>query len=163
MPERPSVLVFRRNLIVEEANRIGVAYLRLDLLPATEQLDLRRLFRDYLDARAGFSEERWKDEKSRDQELARTAELLKAIWSPCQPEGSDPKSAYLLLPALNKVIDVTTERTIAADTHLPSLMLILLISIALASGVLSRYGMAKRRRRSLLHMISFYHLYGPRP
>ena len=74
-------LVFRRNLIMEEANRIGVAYLRLDLLPASEQPDLRRLFRDYLDARAGFSEERWKDEKSRDQELARTAELLKAIWS----------------------------------------------------------------------------------
>jgi len=44
-------LVFRRNLIMEEANRIGVAYLRLDLLPATEQPDLRRLFRDYLDAR----------------------------------------------------------------------------------------------------------------
>jgi hypothetical protein len=38
----------RRQLIVQEANAIGTAYLRLDLLPPSDQPDLRRLFRDYL-------------------------------------------------------------------------------------------------------------------
>jgi hypothetical protein len=41
----------RRQLIVQEANAIGTAYLRLDLLPANDQPDMRRLFREYLDAR----------------------------------------------------------------------------------------------------------------
>jgi hypothetical protein len=41
----------RRTLIVEEANAIGTAYLRLDLLPAAAQEELRESFRRYVDAR----------------------------------------------------------------------------------------------------------------
>jgi len=43
----------RRQLIVEEANDIGTAYLRLDLLPPITQAPLREKFRDYVDARLG--------------------------------------------------------------------------------------------------------------
>ena len=42
----------RRRLIVEESNAISTAYLRLDLLPANQQQEMRNLFRQYLDARA---------------------------------------------------------------------------------------------------------------
>ena len=41
----------RRQLIVEEANAIGTAYLRLDLLPTTSQPEIRQIFRRYLEAR----------------------------------------------------------------------------------------------------------------
>jgi hypothetical protein len=41
----------RRQLAVEEANAIGTAYLRLDLLPASAQPALRESFRQYVDAR----------------------------------------------------------------------------------------------------------------
>ena len=41
----------RRELIVREANAIGTAYLRVDLLPAAAQPELRQLFRRYLEAR----------------------------------------------------------------------------------------------------------------
>ena len=41
----------RRNLIVDETNAIGTAYLRIDLLPADRQPQLRDLFRKYVDAR----------------------------------------------------------------------------------------------------------------
>src|SRR5262245_2395126 len=41
----------RRQLIVEETNAIGTAYLRLDLLPVAAQLTLRERFRQYLAAR----------------------------------------------------------------------------------------------------------------
>jgi hypothetical protein len=40
----------RRQLVVEEANAIGTAYLRLDLLPASAQSALRESFRRYLEA-----------------------------------------------------------------------------------------------------------------
>ena len=41
----------RRTLIVEEANAIGTAYSRLDLLPEQAQPAMRDRFRRYLDAR----------------------------------------------------------------------------------------------------------------
>ena len=41
----------RRHLLTEEANAIGTAYLRLDLLPASAQPEVRRLMRVYVDAR----------------------------------------------------------------------------------------------------------------
>jgi len=41
----------RRQLIVQESNAIGTAYLRVDLLPATAQPQLREDFRSYTDSR----------------------------------------------------------------------------------------------------------------
>src|SRR5689334_14708922 len=41
----------RRSQAVEEANAIGAAYLRIDLLPAAAQPKLRETFRSYVDAR----------------------------------------------------------------------------------------------------------------
>ena len=46
----------RRKLIVQEANAIEAAYLRLDQLQAADQPEMRRLFRQYLDARLGVYE-----------------------------------------------------------------------------------------------------------
>src|SRR4249919_3373788 len=42
----------RRHLITAEANAIGTAYLRLDLLPADAQPEIRELFRRYIDVRS---------------------------------------------------------------------------------------------------------------
>jgi hypothetical protein len=41
----------RRHLITEEANDIGTAYLRVDLLPSDAQPEIRELFRRYVDLR----------------------------------------------------------------------------------------------------------------
>jgi hypothetical protein len=41
----------RRHLVVEEANDIGTAWLRISLLPADAQPSMRDLFRRYLDSR----------------------------------------------------------------------------------------------------------------
>ena len=41
----------RRQLIIEETNAIGTAYLRLDLLPPAARTNLQDLFRKYVDAR----------------------------------------------------------------------------------------------------------------
>ena len=41
----------RRHLTTEEANAIGTAYLRLDLLPAASQSRLQKLFYDYTGVR----------------------------------------------------------------------------------------------------------------
>jgi hypothetical protein len=51
-----SRLDIRRKLIAQEANAIEASYLRLDQLQAADQPEMRRLFRQYLDARLGVYE-----------------------------------------------------------------------------------------------------------
>jgi hypothetical protein len=64
----------RRQLIVHEANAIGTAYLRIDMLPTNEQPEIRSLFRQYLDARLGPFE-RVRNRSAAQQEFARAAEI----------------------------------------------------------------------------------------
>src|SRR6266508_4142450 len=47
----PGRLDARRKLVAEEANTIGTAYLRLDLLAPESQPAMREQFRQYLDSR----------------------------------------------------------------------------------------------------------------
>jgi hypothetical protein len=147
----------RRELIVREANAIGTAYLRVDLLPQSDQPKMRHLFRDYLDARLRVYE-KLPNLDATDQELERASQIQQQIWSQAITyAASDPSQnvARLLLPALNDMIDVTTDRTVALHTHLPTLIFFLLVSVALLSALLAGYAMEKRKRRSLFHMILY--------
>jgi hypothetical protein len=147
----------RRQLIVQEANAIGTAYLRLDELPAAEQPEMRRLFRDYLDARLRVYQA-LPDLKAAAQQLARASQLQQEIWSKAVTGSrmdSTQNAARLLLPALNEMMDVTTARTIALHTRLPALIFAVLVLVALLSGLLAGYAMAKRPWRSSLHMLIY--------
>lgn len=152
-----SRLESRHQLIVREANVIGTAYLRLDLLPPGDQPLIRHLFRDYLDARVR-AYEKFAHREAAAQEFARASEFQRQIWSQaCTASRADQtqNSARLLLPALNEMIDVTTSRSIALENHLPALMFYLLIFVALLTGLLAGYAMSKRRRRSWLHILLY--------
>lgn len=147
----------QRQLVVTEANAIGTAYLRVDLLPAADQPEIRRLFRNYLDTRLRVYE-KLPDLGAVEMEMTRAARLQQAIWAAAVASSrKDPSgiSARLLLPALNEMIDITTARTVALHTHLPSLIFALLIVVALLSGVVAGYAIAKRRRRSWLHILLY--------
>ena len=152
-----SRLESRRQLIVREANAIGTAYLRLDLLPASDQPDIRRLFRDYLDARVQ-AYEKFIHKEAAGREFERASDLQRQIWAQAlTASGADlsQNSARLLLPAINEMIDVTSSRAIALENHLPALMFYLLICVALLTGLLAGYAMSKRQSRSWLHILLY--------
>ena len=148
----------RRNLIVEETNDIGTAYLRLDLLPASAQPALRDLFRRYVDSRLEVYR-KLPDLEAAMAELARSTKLQGEIWSQAvaagRMEGAPPSAAMLLLPALNQMIDITTTRTMAAQMHPPLAIFALLFGLALGAALLAGHGMAGGRSRSWVHMIGF--------
>jgi uncharacterized membrane protein len=147
----------RRQLIIQEANSISTAYLRLDLLPPNQQPEMRHLFREYLNSRLEVYQ-KLPDMSAVDAELSHAAHLQQEIWSKAVIAGSsDPTQNVdrLLLPALNDMVDVTTSRTIALHTHLPPLIFGLSVAVALLSGLLAGYDMAKRRHRSWLHMMLY--------
>ena len=69
----------RRHLVVQEANAIGTAWLRSDLLPPEAQPKAREYFRRYLDSRIE-TYRKVPDMAAVRQELARSAELQQEIW-----------------------------------------------------------------------------------
>ena len=147
----------RRHLIVEEANDIGTAYLRLDLLPAEAQPALHELFRRYLDSRLAVYRN-LPDIAAARAELARSSTLQGEIWSQavagCRAAGPQP-CAILLLPALNAMIDITTTRTMTMLIHPPGVVFGLLFGLGLGCSVLAGYSMAHGTLRKWPHMIAF--------
>jgi hypothetical protein len=147
----------RRELIVREANAIGTAYLRVDMLPEDAQPQLRRAFREYLDIRLQVYEKlNLPGPDAAEREMEKAAILQRSIWSlaviATRGESQvQQTAARLLLPAVNDMIDLTTARTVALFTRLPQLILGMLVSVALLSALLAGYAMAKRRRRSWFH------------
>ena len=84
--------------------------------------------------------------------------LQQAIWSQAvaacsQPDGE--RARVLLLPALNEMIDITTSRTVAAATHHPAVINVLLIGLVLASSLLAGSAAGDDVARAWIHMICF--------
>jgi len=148
----------RRQLIVEETNDIGTAYLRLDLLPAPLQPPLRDSFRRYLDARIDVYR-KLPDIAAAKESLAKANELQGQIWrqavAASRAEGAPAAAPILLLPALNAMIDITTTRTMATQMHPPVVVFVMLFGLALVASLLAGYGMTGSKARSRFHMLGF--------
>ncbi|MGI1660905.1 hypothetical protein ACRDNQ_01590 [Palleronia sp. KMU-117] len=148
----------RRSLIVEEANDIGTAWLRLDLLPASTQPALRQLMIDYTQSRLD-TYRLLPDLSAAKAQLALSQELQARIWSEATAAsrtiGQDTAAAMLLLPALNAMFDITTTRTMASLKHPPRSIYIILFVMCVLSGLLAGHNMGLAKRQSLLHILAF--------
>ncbi len=148
----------RRDLIVEEANDIGTAWLRLDLLPPEAQPDLRRLMRDYTQARLQIYKMLPDLEAAREQ-LQKSQGLQGQIWDAAVTASREPgqstAAAMLLLPALNAMFDITTTRTMAMMKHPPTAIFVMLYVISVLASLLAGHNMGLSGKVSSLHVIVF--------
>jgi hypothetical protein len=146
----------RRALIVQEANAIGTAWLRLDLLPAETQPALRDQFRRYVDLRIAVYRTLPDIEAAR-AELGRADALQREIWTAAISAVSatpNPAVTSLVMPALNEMIDLTTTRTVAAQTHPPRVVFTLLYILLLVSALLLGFDQSEHPR-PMLHTTAF--------
>lgn len=147
----------RRVQIVQEANDIGTAYLRVDLLPAEDQPAIREAFRKYVDARLAIYAA-LPDLGAAKAELAKSVDLQQEIWSrsvaACTKLGN-PRVTALVIAALNTMIDISTARNMTTQLHPPAVIFGMLGVLALASAYLAGFGMAGSKRRSGVHIIAF--------
>jgi len=145
----------RRNLSAEEANAIGTAYQRIDLVPSDAQAELRNSFRRYLDSRIQ-DQKRLSDFADAKQEFQNSTRLQTEIWQNAvkATQGSNT-AAMLLLPALNQMFDITTTRLASLSAHPPAVIFIMLFGLALISALLAGYGMAMAKSRHWLHTFGF--------
>ena len=140
----------RQDLIVKEANAIGTAYLRADLLPPGHQRELQSALQRYTEHRIEVSS-RLRGEIFR-QDADEIQRLQGRIWSVASA-GVNAKPEVMLgvLPPINDVFDIHTERVFAGKKHVPALVLGLLIACSLLSVGVIGYGcgISGRRRATL--------------
>jgi hypothetical protein len=148
----------RRDLIADEANAIGTAYLRLDLLPSDVQPPLRELLRRYTDVRVEIYGQVL-DDADTEAKLAESAELQSAIWalaaSAVQRQGVPTSTMTLVIGALNDMIDITGIRTMATRSHPPLVVFLLLVGMSLLCALLVGYATSQNSARSWLHTATF--------
>jgi hypothetical protein len=148
----------KRALVAEEVNTIETAYLRLQLVSPEAEAALQELFRQYVDSRLE-TYRRLPNMPAAEMEMAKSKKLQEEIWTEAVAATRLPKShpdaAKLLLPALNNMIDITTTRTMALQTHPPRIIYVLLFGLGLICSLLAGYRMASGQRRSWLHIVGF--------
>jgi hypothetical protein len=148
----------RRHLIAEETNAIGTAYLRVDLVPADAQPQLRDLFRRYLDTRVLTYlnvQDVAATQASHAEDVALQGEIWAAAVAACRRPDAPNYAAMLLMPALNQMIDITTTRAVATQNHPPAITFVLLAALTLVSALLVGYVTCGAKGRSWFYMLMF--------
>jgi hypothetical protein len=147
----------RRVLGVQEANALGTAYLRLDLLPAASQPAIRDKMKRYAKVHLA-AYDALPDHEAFHGTLAQAKAMQAAIWSDAVAALKDapPPAAQLVLPALNDLIDLTNTHEVLTGVRTPPAVLGALMLLALFSSVLAGYGLAGSKTWSrYLHMVGF--------
>ena len=100
----------KKTLMREEANAIGTAWLRADLLPAGERAEAKELLREYLETRLDFVQSQKLQADKLAFVLAETARIQNRLWgmavADAPPGPMHPNMAALYLDALNRVFDL---------------------------------------------------------
>ena len=147
----------RRHQIIDEANNIGTAWLRLDLLAPEARMVIQDKFRQYVDARI----ETYRaipDTARVNAALTRTSQLQQEIWTlsvTAAHEVSGPQAAILLMPALNEMFDIASTRLATTRMHPPTIIYLMLFVLTMICSFLAGYDMGAETTRSWVHMLGF--------
>lgn len=140
----------RQQVIVAEANAMGTACMRADLLPEPAATQLRVHLRAYADKRIElFRETRQRESKQIEAEL--TA-LHGKLWEAARAGAlAKPEVMMAVLPPINDVIDLLGTRNAMTRLHMPwSVVAVLIAAAAIAMGTIGYgSGLVKRRPRAL--------------
>ena len=118
----------RKQLVLDEANAIGTAYLRATAVPGGEEV--AELLRRYVDVRLEGAASRNPEDFRR--AVGESERLHDAMWSRVAAlarANPDPLRT-LLLVAVNEVIDLHEKRLTAMRNHVPTIILVLLLVVS---------------------------------
>ncbi|MGH6997703.1 MAG: hypothetical protein ACREEO_05875 [Phenylobacterium sp.] len=144
----------RRGLVVEEANAIGTAYLRTQLLPQPHRARISGLLVDYAENRVALGRT---SAVQNPQLLVKNDRLVIDLWAATAAgfqavKGLDFSSAYL--DSMNTLIDLDTSRKAARTVHVPTeVFLVLMIYLVVTAGVLGYVLSGPRGRAAAVFML----------
>jgi hypothetical protein len=138
----------RRELVTSEANAIGTAYLRAQLLDEPHRSRLSQLLVAYTGNRIELANAGGDSRVL----LARNDQLLTDIWTAIRASRESALShgvTTALLMSYNEVIDLDTERKVAWDLHVPvEVGVLLIVYLAVMAAVVGHQVDGPRGRRA---------------
>lgn len=151
----------RKHIALDEANAIGTAYLRADLLPEAYRADIQQLLYDYVQLRVQATQNRLG--LGIEQTIERSEVLQADMWSRAvaiADQQPTPISA-LFVQSLNELIDMHEARvTVGIHYRMQGTIWIMLYSLTIITMVMGGYesGLSARRHAiplTLLATLSF--------
>ncbi|MFN7021467.1 MAG: hypothetical protein ACK4WH_09090 [Phycisphaerales bacterium] len=136
----------KQDLIVKEANAIGTAYLRADIMPEPYATDLRAALKNYTEHRIEVSSRlRF---GLRPGDLEEVERLHARIWAAAAGAVlAAPGMSQAMLNPVNEVIDMHATRLATGRKHIPSLVLGLLIGCSALALMAIGHGCGLANRR----------------
>lgn len=148
----------RSEAVVDEANAIGTAYLRIQLLPTQMRPDAVRQMSDYVDLRveSGLRSSAALGDRARDAARAQT--LQSGLWDGARRGIEFDPNIYapaLYVEAVNGMIDSYGRRDASLNRHVPEVVLLLLYATFIAAGLVVGFaaGIAGHRPSRASHVM----------
>ncbi|GLQ86608.1 bestrophin-like domain [Dyella flagellata] len=145
----------RKQLVIDEANAIGTAYLRAGMQAESMRSDAQELLRDYVDARlAIFGRTTEIDEHG--VEVKRARQIQDQLWKQATSAAQQTPTPIvgLYVSALNDVIDLDAKRVAARRNRVPPDIWALMTVLAVVTSLIIGYG--QRRRAALLTFVPVF-------
>jgi hypothetical protein len=142
----------RSNNEAAEANAIGTAYVRADLLPAADGAKVRGLLKSYLDQRISFYQTRDANQLLKIDQA--TTELQNDLWAAAAaPAQENPTPVVAMaVSGVNDVLDSQGYTLASWRNRIPVAAWILMAAIAVCCSILVGYG----ARRAHIKTLQFF-------
>lgn len=137
---------FRRQLVITEANAIGTAYLRSQILDEPHRTRLSRLLVAYTDNRIALGS----GQGDMTAKLATNDRLLTEIWAGVTASADSARDRGISTPLLNtfnEVIDLDTERKVARQARVPPQVFVVLYVFTIITATVLGYVLEGLRGR----------------
>ncbi len=134
----------RKQLLLDEVNAIGTAFLRTDFLSEPQRRESRKLIKEYVDIRV----EAVLQPETLPQALVDSEAIHDRLWSQItalSKQNSDSVVLGLYIQSLNDVIDLHSKRvTVAIQYHIPGVIWLTLyfVTILAMAAVGYQFGLA---------------------
>jgi hypothetical protein len=146
-----------RDLVIEEANKIGTAMLRSNLYSDSVNDAFRADFKKYIDARISFyehiSNEDLLNKSKLEAEKARTDLWQRAAQQSKLPNMLIPSNN--MIPALNSMFDIATTIEITLYARVPDLVIYMLFILGLVTSFIGGYASRDIKKKDWIIIIVF--------
>lgn len=132
----------RSMALIDEANAVGTAVLRVQLLPQELQPQANDLFKHYLGLRVEVGTIGLNDTQTRARFNNETAQVQAQLWALAMKAAElDPRpvTSGAFITALNEVIDSQGKRNALLQMQVPEVVLLLLFVVFMSSGAIMGY------------------------
>lgn len=148
-----SRFIDRADVIVREANALGTAYLRADVIAEPQRSELKAALKEYTTDRVKLLSREGRDQI--EPLLARVSGLHERMWkSALQATQNNAPLMGVVMPPINEVIDMHSIHLALARRHLPvPIMAVLFGAVAIGVALLGFGNGRSGRRFSILDSV----------